>query len=297
MMAAAAAGALWYTGGNVALLVLMYSINVFLTFSLSMVAMLRLWWQRRDNKILRRKRLALFAVGSLLCLTILMVTVIEKFFRGGWLTLAVTGGCVALCLAVSAYYRRVSASLRLLDEQLGNFEIKQAEPNRNPPDREGATALILVGGYGGLGLHTMLHSLRFAPVSFKNMLFASVGVVDSGNFKGTEALEELQAYTESSLARYVDTAQRMGFASESFCSVGADVVDELEKLCVEIAGQYPRLTVFSGQLIFQRDTWYQRLLHNFTAFALQRRLQWQGLSMVILPTRVQAGRAMAGANP
>src|SRR6185436_128418 len=40
LMAAAALGALWYTGGNVGLLVLMYSINVFLTFSLSMVAML-----------------------------------------------------------------------------------------------------------------------------------------------------------------------------------------------------------------------------------------------------------------
>ena len=51
--------------------------------------------------------------------------------------------------------------------------------------------------------------------------------------------------------------------------------------CVEIARQHPRLTVFTGQLIFQRDTWYQRLLHNFTAFALQRRLQWRGLSMVI----------------
>jgi hypothetical protein len=269
----------------VALLVLMYSINVFLTFSLSMVAMLRLWWQRKNEK-LRRKRLALFAAGSLLCLTILGVTVVEKFFKGGWLTLAVTGGCVAVCLAVSAYYRRVSASLRLLDEQLGKLEIKQGDPNRNPPNPEAATALILVGGYGGLGLHTLLNSLRFAPVNFTNILFASVGVVDSGNFKGAEALAELQQYTENSLARYVDTAQRMGFASASYSSVGADVVDELEKLCLEIAGKYSRLTVFSGQLIFQRDTWYQRLLHNFTAFALQRRLQWHGLSMVILPTRV-----------
>jgi hypothetical protein len=258
-----------------------------------MVAMLRLWWQRKSNPLVRRKRLALFAFGSLLCLTILTITVVEKFFKGGWLTLAVTGGCVALCLAVSAYYRRVSTSLRLLDAQLGELEIDHGNPNRNQPDLEAPTALILVGGYGGLGLHTMLNSLRFAPVSFENMLFASVGVVDSGNFKGIEALQELRQHTDNSLARYVDRAQRMGFASESYSSVGADVVDELERLCVEIAAKYPRLTVFSGQLLFQRDTWYQRLLHNFTAFALQRRLQWRGLSMVILPTRVDLVRTAA----
>lgn len=292
LMAAAAAGALWYTDGNVALLVLMYSINVFLTFSLSMVAMLRLWWNRKGDKVLRRKRLLLFAAGSLLCLTILAITVAEKFFRGGWLTLAVTGGCVALCLAISAYYRRVSESLRLLDTQLGSLEIQQAEPNHNPPDPDAPTALILVGGYGGLGLHTMLNSLRFAPVNFKSMLFASVGVVDSGNFKGTDSLEELRQHTARSLARYVDTAQRMGFASEPLMSVGADVVDELEALCLQAAQKFPRLTIFAGQLVFQRDTWYQRLLHNFTAFALQRRLQWQGLSMVILPTRVDPQRAV-----
>jgi hypothetical protein len=222
--------------------------------------------------------------------SILGVTVVEKFFKGGWLTLAVTGGCVALCLAVSGYYRRVSASLRRLDEQLGSLQIEQGEPNRAAPDPEAPTALVLVGSYGGLGLHTMLNSLRFAPVNFKNMLFASVGAVDSGNFKGAEALAELEQHTARSLARYVETAQKMGFASAPLMSMGADVVDELEKLCVQIAAKYPRLTIFSGQLVFQRDTWYQRLLHNNTAFALQRRLQWRGLSMVILPTRVELAR-------
>lgn len=100
-------------------------------------------------------------------------------------------------------------------------------------------------------------------------------------------------HTQQSLDRYVLLAQRLGFASASYLHVGADVVDEAEQLCIEIARRYPHLTIFTGQLIFQRDTWYQRLLHNFTAFALQRRLQWRGLSMVILPTRVDLNRAVA----
>jgi hypothetical protein len=273
----------------------MYSINVFLTFSLSMLAMIRLWWTRTSQRVLRRRRLTLFGAGALLCLTILTITVMEKFFRGGWLTLAVTGACVGLCLAVNAYYRRVNASLRALDEHFEDVVVGEVEPNRNPPDPSQWTAVILVGGYTGLGVHTVLNSLRFAPVRFKNMLFVSVGVVDSGNFKGTQALEELRQHTQDALNRYVDLAQRLGFASASFVRIGADVVDELEQLCVEIARQYPRMTVFTGQLIFQRDMWYQRLLHNFTAFALQRRLQWRGLSMVILPTRVDLKRGRAPA--
>jgi hypothetical protein len=39
--------------------------------------------------------------------------------------------------------------------------------------------------------------------------------------------------------------------------------------------------------VFEKDTWVHRFLHNQTAYALQRRLQWAGLPMVILPTRVR----------
>ena len=48
-----------------------------------------------------------------------------------------------------------------------------------------------------------------------------------------------------------------------------------------------KVVFFAGQLLFEQDTWYHRLLHNQTAFSLQRRLQWVGLPMVILPTRVR----------
>src|SRR5262249_32463194 len=45
LIAAASLGALFYTGGRVEQIVVMYSINVFVTFTLSMVAMTRLWWR------------------------------------------------------------------------------------------------------------------------------------------------------------------------------------------------------------------------------------------------------------
>lgn len=297
LMGGAALAALWYTSGNVSTLVLMYSINVFLTFSLSMIAMLRYWMKQPTQGTVRIRRLALFGFGALMCVTILGITVWEKFTVGGWVTLAVTGGCVALCLLTNTYYRRVNARLRVLNEQLNVVPPKSSKPNLKPIDRDQPSAIVLLGGYGGLGIHTFLNVVKFAPNHFKGFIFVSVGVVDSGVFKGEEELEELRTHTAKALEQYVKLARDLGFAAESYMAIGADVVDELENVCVTVAKKYPKTTVFAGQLVFQRDAWYQHLLHNQTAYALQRRLQWDGMTMVILPTRVRAlPKSMAQKN-
>jgi len=43
---------------------------------------------------------------------------------------------------------------------------------------------------------------------------------------------------------------------------------------------------FAGKLVFQRENILSRLLHNQTPYALERRLQFEGLHLVILPVRV-----------
>ena len=90
------------------------------------------------------------------------------------------------------------------------------------------------------------------------------------------------------MAKYVDLAARAGHARRSGrTALGTDVVDEAEKLCLAVAREFPDVTFFAGQIIFQRDQWFQHLLHNETAFAIQKRLQWNGKTMVILPARVR----------
>jgi amino acid transporter len=286
LMGGSALAALAYTQGNVTTLVIMYSINVFLTFSLSMLGMCRHWFGQRTKHALWRRRLALFVGGATLCLVILIVTIFEKFQEGAWRTLAVTGIAVALCVLIQRYYRRVSANLRHLDDVLSALPTRD-QPATTEPDPQQPTAVILVGGYSGLGVHTLLNAIRMLPGYFKNMVFISVAVVDSGAFKGASAADELRKHTENSLGKYVDLARRLGMPATSFVAVGTDVVDELEQLCIALAKRYTRSIFFSGQLVFQQDKWYQRLLHNETAFSLQRRLQWTGVPMVILPTRVR----------
>ena len=286
LMGGAALAALWTTGGNVAALLVMYAINVFVTFSLSMIGMCRHWWEVRGENPLWKRRLALFAFGAVMCLSILTVTVIEKFEVGGWRTLAVTGLCVLFCLVIRRYYDGVVVRLQRLSSLL-EVVSPSGMPTAGEPDPKEPVAAVLVGGYTGLGVHTFFNAIRFGPGQFKGTVFISVGVVDSGNFKGTGAVEDLRIHTVESLDKYVDHARRLGMPAIGYMAIGTDPVDELEQLCVAVKKQYPRATFFAGQLVFQKDTWYQRFLHNETAYSLQRRLQWDGVPMVILPTRVK----------
>jgi hypothetical protein len=287
IMGIAALAALAYTGGSITVLLTMYSINVFLTFSLSMVGMLVHWWQEREQSPIWKRRFALFALGSVLCLSILVVTIRYKLLEGGYVTILVTGACVGICFATRHYYDGVNRRIRKLNEALSDVPTHPDDLNVNEPDPTQPTAIVLVGGYGGLGIHTMLNCLRSYPGYFKNMVFVSVGVVDSGNFKGIEAMEELRLQTEETLHKYVNLANRLGLPSTSFMAIGTDPVDELEHLCMDVYQRFPKSTIFAGQLLFSRDSIYQRLLHNQTAFSLQRRLHWDGVPMVILPTRVR----------
>lgn len=286
LMGLSALAALLLTRGNVSTLVIMYSINVFITFALSMIGMCAFWWQKRTTHPEWKRRLGLFSFGAILCCLILAVTVIEKFGTGGWITLAVTGGCVAICEAIHRYYSKVSKKLRQLDETLGELPI-MGEPNYHEPIPDAPTAVVMVGGYGGLGIHTIYHALSVWRGHYKNLIFVSVGVLDSGNFKGASEVEELRKHTERNLNRYVELGQRLGVCSAAFMSIGTDAVDELEHVCLEVRKKFPTAVFFAGQLVFQKETWYQRLLHNRTAYSIERRLHWAGCPIMILPNRVR----------
>lgn len=286
LMCAASLAALFYTGGNTSALVVMYSINVFLTFSLSMFGMARSRWRRRREPGHWRRRFLLFASGFVLCATILGVTVFEKFGEGGWMTLLVTGSLILLCLVIRRHYDTVKAQMVRLGDGLSDLPPVRT-PATGEPDPHKPLAALLVNGYGGLGIHTLLNIFRSFPGQYKGVVFLSVGVVDSGAFKGEGALDDLEADTRAMLERYVQLARSLGLPASSRMAIGTDVVAEGEKLCVALAREHPRVTFFAGKIIFQREKWYQRLLHNETAAAIEKRLQWDGLTMVVLPARVR----------
>jgi hypothetical protein len=120
---------------------------------------------------------------------------------------------------------------------------------------------------------------------FQNFVFVSVGVIDSNRFKGTSEIENLKQSTEAMLQRYVDFVRRHGRYGEYWYALGTDAIDELEQLCQQVARTFRRSAFFAGTLVFAEENFLTRVLHNQAASAIQRRLQFQGLQMVVLPVR------------
>ncbi|MGE5818148.1 MAG: amino acid transporter, partial [Deltaproteobacteria bacterium] len=138
----------------------------------------------------------------------------------------------------------------------------------------------------GLGVHSFLSIPRLFPNHFKNVVFISVGVIDSSTFKGAEEIENLKRSTEENLKSFVEYANCLGWPAEYRFSVGVALLDEIEKVCRSVAKDYPRSMFFAGKLVFEREHFLSRLLHNQTPYALERRLQFEGMHLIILPVRV-----------
>jgi amino acid transporter len=296
LMGATSLAALLYTHGDVSKLVVMYSINVFVTFSLSNLGMSKFWiTERKKHAKEWLRHLPVHLIGLALCATILVVTCLEKFADGGWLTLVITGALVALCIVIRRHYRDVVGAIRrldvelpdpLADPQLAAVMSDDANKALPPIDPKHPVAILFVGGYGGLGRHALLTLLRMFPRHFRGVVFCSVAIIDSGNFKGVEEVHELEARTAKELEKYVRFAATLGIPADYRFATGIEVAVEAEKMGAELIAKYPQGLFVAGQLLFDEDSTFNRVLHNETAFLIQRRLQHEGIPMVVLPVRL-----------
>jgi hypothetical protein len=163
-----------------------------------------------------------------------------------------------------------------------------AEQTPAARDPNAPTAVLLVNGFSGLGLATLMMIPRLFGGQFRNVIFVSVGEVDSGLLKGPEEVAQLEQQVADDLIEYCRLAEDLGFHAETRTALGADVATELRRICLEVFREFPRSVFFAGQLVFsdEADGFLGRFLHNHTALELLRWLQLRGLSLVILPVRV-----------
>jgi len=286
LMGAAALAILFWTGGSVALLVVLYSINVFLTFSLSLAGLCVYWWrQRHGTEAHRWRRLALSALGFAVTFSILVVTLVEKFAEGGWVTVLITSVVIGIGLLVNRHYADTKLRIRQVDEIFANQSFGSvATPPK--PDPQKPTAVFLVGSSRGGGLHALLWVQRLFPDHFKNFVFVSVGTVDSHSYGGAEDLEMMKMEANVALTYFVNFCNSNGLAAKSYLSFGTDPIDEVTKLADQVQKEFPNSIFFTSKLIFERENWVSRLLHNQAPMAIQRRLHLHGLQMVILPMKI-----------
>jgi amino acid transporter len=285
IMGGAAIAALVFTGGQVDILVVLYSINVFITFTLSMLGLCRYWIINRASKPQWLRKLSVALVGFVVCCSILIVTIIEKFATGGWLTMLVTSLVFLLGWKIRNHYIETTRKLREADDLLTQQGvIKVDEPPHLQHDKP--TAVLLVNEHIGNGMHTLLWIMRLFPKAFTNFVFISVAEVDSASFGEDTVWQQRRRDVKKSLKYYVNYCNQHNHAATFYLDYCTDVVGKLTDVAEKVIDDFPNCVFFGSKLIFDNESIFKQMLHNQTAYMIQRRLHTMNKPMIILPIRV-----------
>ncbi len=291
MMGTAALAMVFFTGGSVKLLIVLYSIAVFITFILSQAGMVRYWWRSRIRFEDWKKKFAINGIGLAMTIFILASVIIVKFNDGGWITLLVIAAFVGVVIIIRRHYDYAALLIEKLNKRVQRSEstecislIKNDTPDKiNLNDK---TAVLLVNGFNGLGIHSLSSIFKLFGGIYKNFVFVQIGVIDAGVWKGIEEIENLQTKVRTEVSLYVDLVKSHGYYAESFTAIGTDVVDEVVNIAPEILKRFPNAVFFGGQIVFPNGSLLARWLHNYTVFASQRKLYSDGIPFIILPIKV-----------
>jgi len=283
-MGLAAVGILVATGGSVALLVVLYSINVFLTFSLSLLGLCIYWWRVRHTDHRWIVRIALSGLGLAVTSGILAVTTVEKFAEGGFMTVLITGVVIGFCILNRAHYHKIRRKLGKADEALPmEYTSLTAPPVMESNE---ATAVFVVGSNRWGGVYALDWVRREFPGHFHNFVFMSARTVDAKCYSGSEELEQERKKAEETLSYFVTYCNNRNLAARTYVGFGIDPIEELTNLAEKIRQDFPHSMFFTSKLIFEHDNWYIRQLHSEAALTLLRRLHLLDMPMVVLPMRL-----------
>lgn len=285
VMGVAALLILIWSHGDVSLLVVLYSINVFLTFSLSLLGLSVHWWRQRLSVRTWKRKLALSMLGLSVTSSILLVTLVEKFGDGGWMTILITGLVIGFCLLIRTHYDETREKLKEVEKLFAQtIKFDPGTPQKLDPALP--TAIFLVDENRGVGVHTIMWVLRLFPGHFKNFIFLNAGEVDTQSFDSNATLRTMQYKIENALCYYAGFSRSQGLNASWRMAYGTDPVMVLDNLVQEVITEYPNSVCFATKLIFVNDNMLVRWLHNQTALTMQRRLHLRGQQMVILPMKV-----------
>ncbi|MBL0318012.1 MAG: APC family permease [Alphaproteobacteria bacterium] len=291
LMGAAAIAALIVTHGDVRILVVLYSINVFLTFSLSLAGITRHRWINRHKKGELLKLYIPF-LSFLLCVSILITTLFEKFLEGGWMTVCITSLSILGGYIVNRHYVTVKERVEQAEAELSYTFACEVRPNAETPtiDNTLPTAVFFVSELNASGMHSFMWVQKNFPDVFKNFVFVTVREIDNEEFVDEDKWSETQKNTKQLLRRYVAYCNCKGLPSAYYHSYGTDVLQKLTDLSDIIISDYPNAKFFSTKLTFDNESILSPILtpilHNQTAYMLQKRLHNKGIPLIVVPLKL-----------
>lgn len=248
ILAGAAATLLVVFNGDVSLLIPLYAVGVFTSFTISQTGMVRHHFKERQ----KRWRLSVInsTLGAIATFIVTAVVIVSKFTIGAWIIVVLIPCIVVAFKGVKRHYNRVARSLRVP----ADFRAPETVPRHG--------VVVLVGGVN----QSSLGAIRYAR---------SVGTEDV--VAVTVAIDEDEA------ARVRDAWHRFGVSipleiiESPFRDLTHTVVDYLDELDRRWSHDY--LTVVIPEFVLPH--WWQGVFHNQSALALKLALKFRKDTVVV----------------
>ncbi|MBX9704902.1 MAG: APC family permease [Gammaproteobacteria bacterium] len=276
---------LFVTDGNVRTLVVIYSLSVFLAFSIAIIGLIK--YYLIDNKSIwqKIKNFIPLLVGAIICVVIFFIVLVTNIWQGSLLGIVMIGILLAGCLYIKKNYQINDKLIAKLDKQL-TFSLKN--PNKPPMEIQPfePTAVIFVGDSVGAAMHTLLAVKRQFGGHYVNVIFIDVDIIDSFSMVGRNNIKQLELKAKENIDYLAAFCRDHSIPVQTYCELTTDYLDKIREIIKKITGTYKNCTFFASQLVFPGNDWVQKLIYNRVITPIQFELYSMGLNMMVLPVRV-----------
>ena len=246
-------------------LIPLYTVGVFVSFTLSQTGMVRHWRRHlatetdpEERRRMRRAQ-AINGFGAVMTGVVLVTVLITKFLLGAWIAIAAMAGFYVLMLAIKRHYDHVAA-------ELDAAELDSVLPSRNH-------AIVLVAR-----LHRpTLRAIAYARATRPDVLEAVTVNVDDADTR--RLVREWDRRKIPVSLKVVESPYR---------EITKPVLDYVKR----VRTKNPRdiVTVFVPEYVVGH--WWEQVLHNQSALRIKTRLLFQpGVMVVSVPWQLEVVRA------
>ena len=281
------------TNGTVHLLVVLYSINVFITFSMSLLG-LTIYWFRHKKKDGWRSKMMVAILGFIVCFGILIITIFEKFFQGGWITLLITSLFIFIGLMIKKSYAKLKIALQNNETKFACYEsICDSSEINNYGNRNSLTAAIILEQNFSSGMNSILQINKLFPNIFNNFVFVTVGELDANTFREEHRWQDMKLKTKNILRKYRNYCHANYHFARSYVGYSTDPIEKLTQLADRVKKDYPNTVFFGTKFIFENENIFTQILYNHIPDIIQRKLHNKGMQMVVLPMQINHKNLLA----
>lgn len=235
-------------GGSVTNLIPLYTIGVFVAFTLSQAGMVKHWWKLRATERGWRVSIAFNGLGAIATAVVAIVVGIAKFALGAWMVLVLIPLLIGVMWAIHRHYRRVEDALFV----------------RSPSRLEALSPVVIVP-IGRLDRAT-LRALAVARALSSELIALHVA---------SEARDGTRF--EEQIARLSDPGIRAVVIESPFRALGNPLLSYLDTLDRADPGR--PITVVLSEYV--PEHWWEWFLHNQLALRLKLQLFFRANTTVV----------------